>query len=105
MADGSYNQILQLDWILVDINGDGREEYVLSGKQAGLTPPTSGYNVAPGLSGAEQPNASNNYYIEGQVYPGWDQVPPQYKVILDDPGDDSKRFNFLSIDMNPLKKN
>ena len=44
-ADGTYNRILQLDWIRADVDGDGRPELVFQGHNAGETAPTAAYNV------------------------------------------------------------
>src|SRR5205085_4466747 len=57
MAEGSYNRILQLNWIATDMDGDGRTEFVLSGNKAGTKEPENSYTV---LSQQEQAAAGNN---------------------------------------------
>jgi hypothetical protein len=51
---------------------------MIAGHHVGKAEPQGGYNVwfqnsTPALT-------TNRYYIEGQVYQGWDNVPQQYKV-------------------------
>ena len=78
IADGSYNRILQLNWIASDVDGDGRTELVLSGDAAGTNEPVHSYTVmSPAGSTA---NDSNRYYIEGSDYEDWERVPEKYKV-------------------------
>jgi len=78
VTDGSYNRILQLNWIRADVDGDGKLEMVPSGARAGKAAPTSSYDVW--FQDASPPPTNNRYYIEGQIYQGWDNVPPEYKV-------------------------
>ncbi|MEM9326475.1 MAG: ABC transporter substrate-binding protein [Bacteroidota bacterium] len=75
-ADGSYNQILHINWIEVDADGDGTMEYVLSGTNAGTRAPVSSYSVFANSGGGE----NDQYLINGQVYKGWDTVPGEFKV-------------------------
>ena len=78
LSDGSYNKILQLNWIRSDVDGDGKMELIAAGERAGKQPPASGYNVwfqnDPGTT------TNNRYYIGGKIYQGWDNVPAEYKV-------------------------
>ena len=78
IADGSYNRILQLNWIASDVDGDGRSELVLSGDAAGTHEPVHSYMLmSPAGSSASN---SGRYYIEGSVYEDWERVPEKYKV-------------------------
>jgi len=45
LADGTYNRILDLEWIHADVDGDGQLELVLQGDRAGVDPPTDAYKV------------------------------------------------------------
>ncbi len=77
--DGTYNRILQVNWIKVDADGDGKLEYVLRGTQAGQVAPATGYSLFSS-SGAAAAGA-DQYMINGKVYKGWDAVPNQYKAM------------------------
>jgi ABC-type amino acid transport substrate-binding protein len=80
VADGSYNRILQLNWIRADVDGDGHMELVLNGTRAGTTPPVSSYDVLFQNTASASTGNNNRFYVEGKVYNGWDNVPRQYKV-------------------------
>jgi polar amino acid transport system substrate-binding protein len=45
VTDRSYNRLLQLDWILADVDGDGRPEYVPRDDQVGPTAPDHSYKL------------------------------------------------------------
>jgi ABC-type amino acid transport substrate-binding protein len=77
ISDGSYNRILQLNWIRADIDGDGKMEMV-GGEHAGKAAPSSSYDVWFENSGTD--SSTNRYYVNGQIYQGWDNIPQQYKV-------------------------
>ena len=80
MNEGVYNQLLGLDWIRADINGDGILEIVLNGDAAGTEPPEYAYDV-------HTSDASNKsqYYIAGNYYNSWEEVPDKYKVSIPPP--------------------
>lgn len=80
MAEGVYNELLGLDWIRADINGDGIMEIVITGEAAGTEAPDQAYEVY-------YSDASNTdqYYIGGQYYSSWDDVPDKYKVKVPPP--------------------
>lgn len=90
MANGSYNEILRLRWIDTDLDGDGRNERVLGGRNAGPEAPTRGYRVfegedrvpmgdaaAPGAAKSEEPG---KFVVEGRYYDHWRDVPDLYKI-------------------------
>ncbi len=78
-ADGTYNRILQINWIQLDVDGDGYTEYVLGGTEAGTSAPQRGYSIM--FDGtAENQNSENKYYIDGKMYNGWKNVPDSYKT-------------------------
>ena len=80
VADGTYNRILEMNWIQSDLDGDGVSELVLLGKNAGIEAPIEAYTV-PGSNQFKKPKSSfGKYLIEGQTYQGWDQVPSDYKT-------------------------
>ncbi len=78
IADGSYNRILQLDWIANDVDGDGYHELVLHGDKAGETAPQYSYSIMTPQNGTADP--PSRYLIEGNLYSDWDRVPDRYKV-------------------------
>ncbi len=80
VQDGTYNKILELDWIRSDVDGDGVSELVLNGKNAGVEAPIEAYTV-PGasLSGNANKNAAK-FLIGGNTYNSWEQVPSGYKT-------------------------
>jgi ABC-type amino acid transport substrate-binding protein len=77
MVDGVYNQILQLNWVSTDVNGDGLTELVLIGDKAGTTAPVNIYSL---LSQGSVASKGSHYLIEGKVYSSWESVPERYKV-------------------------
>jgi len=82
IADGSYNRALQMDWILVDVDGDGTSEMVLRGTHAGAMPPSGSYEVFE-QGKPDTPNrrvVDLRYMINGQSYDNWDKVPVEYKI-------------------------
>lgn len=78
VADGTYHDILELNWIRMDVDGDGKYELVLDGDQAGLAPPNSSYDMFYN----ESDTNNNRYYINGQVYENWEDVPDDIKVPM-----------------------
>ena len=81
VADGTYHDILELNWIRVDVDGDGKYELVLEGDQAGLAPPSSSYDVFYSSEGG----SDNRFYINGKVYESWDEVPDELKTPIPKP--------------------
>lgn len=73
--DGTYNDLLAVQWLVTDADGDGNDELVLRGNQAGLVEPAHRYQ----LFGAPSTSAPR-ILIEGQVYQGWANVPDRFKV-------------------------
>lgn len=80
IAEGSYNELLGLDWIRADINGDGIMEIVFSGEAAGTEPPEYAYNVH-----ASDAGNTDQFYIGGNYYNSWDEVPDKYKISIPPP--------------------
>jgi ABC-type amino acid transport substrate-binding protein len=82
VADGTYNVILQLDWIRADVDHDGQAELVARSTHAGTVAPTTGYTL---LSAALPPGSAGQlqvrprYWVDGRVYEDWDDVPEKYK--------------------------
>lgn len=80
VRDGTYNRILQINWIESDVDGDGIAELVLGGTSAGTQAPSGGYSVMMQSNEVSALAADNErYYIDGKIYDGWRNVPEQYK--------------------------
>jgi ABC-type amino acid transport substrate-binding protein len=101
VGDGSYNKALQLTWIRVDVDGDGKEELVPQGNHLGSAPPERSYSLfspatvaaatatvspavvtaAPPASGAhlETSNERVRYYVNGRFYDTWQEVPEKLR--------------------------
>lgn len=78
IADGTYNEILELNWIMADVDGDGNVELVLAGDKAGLSAPDNTYNIqSPGRT-----SGNERYYVDGKMYESWEEVPENYKVPI-----------------------
>jgi hypothetical protein len=83
----------------MDIDGDGNLELVLDGNQAGTESPTNTYGLYMDLSYVEKSNTPKRYFINGNLYEDWDNVPKSYKVYLPPdpiphPNDVKIRFSF-----------
>ena len=78
IQDGTYHEILDLTWINADVDGDGTPELVLGGSKAGTTAPSGSYNMMS--DSRDQTQSGERYFIDGQVYQGWGNVPGEYKV-------------------------
>lgn len=82
IVDGTYHDLLEVNWIRTDIDGDGKTELVLIGDQAGVDEPENAYTLDP----SNQPIESEGFYINGVFYTSWDQVPSNLKVKISDSG-------------------
>jgi len=85
IADGTFNEILELNWIQADIDGDGVVELVLGGDLAGTSAPQNIYGLMMDES-YRQKNEPKQYYVDGKLYESWDDIPKSYKLDL--PKDD-----------------
>ena len=83
MSDGSYHEILDVDWLWADLDGDGKSELILGGVRAGTAPPTGGYGPLSQQPVPAQEEPPDGYVVEGVVYDGWDTIPERYKVDID----------------------
>ena len=99
ITDGTYHDILELNWIQMDVDGDGNLELVLDGTNAGLESPTHTYGLFMDLSYNEKPEEPKRYFIDGKMYEDWENVPKSYKIVLapdpiPNPNDIKIRFGF-----------
>ena len=81
IADGTFNEILELNWIQADIDGDGVVELVLGGDLAGTSAPQNIYGLMMDES-YKQENGPKQYYVDGKMYESWDDIPKSYKLDL-----------------------
>lgn len=98
IAEGTYNKILELNWVRADMDGDGQMELILDGNAAGTTPPEYTYGVGSDQSMVKKQGSSERYYIDGKLYNSWDQVPQEYKTEIvmstQKPDDAGIKLNF-----------
>jgi ABC-type amino acid transport substrate-binding protein len=79
VSDGSYNEILQLNWIRADVDGDGLVELVMGSAYTGPDAPDSSYDVL--TTDKSTGGAYSRYWIDGKLYSSWNEVPDQYKAV------------------------
>lgn len=79
IADGTYNEILELNWIQYDVDGDGVMELVMGDGQVGKEAPANYYAI---MSSSGLSTDTDRYYINGTVYDGWNTVPAKFKSDL-----------------------
>ena len=79
IADRSYHRMLHLEWINVDMDGDGIPELVPESDQAGPTPPGRSYELFR-MPGTPQ---DQHFYLGGNIYRDWASVPDRYKLTGD----------------------
>lgn len=84
IADRSYHRLLQVGWIQADVDGDGRIELVPASDQAGKDAPVQGYELVTVTAAAEKPAGPKRFYLGGQVYEDWANIPDRYKVAAKD---------------------
>jgi polar amino acid transport system substrate-binding protein len=96
LRDGSYNRLLEVTWVEVDVDSDGQNELVLAGSAAGKIAPEHGYRPLTTSVGPEPAAHPSHFYINGKLYSSWDQVPEEYKA---DPSPDLKRPKTVNFDL------
>jgi hypothetical protein len=78
IIDGTYHEILELNWIRADVDGDGNLELIPRGTVAGTEAPKSIYSINSAASGS----SGGRYYIDGKFYNSWEEVPGQSKIRI-----------------------
>ena len=81
IADRSYHQLLRVGWMEADVDGDGRTELVPATDRAGTDAPVRRYELVTVTATAPKPEGPKRFYIGGEVYEGWANVPDRYKVM------------------------
>jgi hypothetical protein len=59
-------------------------EAVPASDAAGEAPPVRRYELVTVPGSAAEPESKKRFYLGGQVYEGWTNVPDRYKVIAKD---------------------
>jgi polar amino acid transport system substrate-binding protein len=83
VADRTYHRLLHVDWLRADVDGDGQTELISRTDRAGLTPPTTTYDLflsTPPSKAATPAPSGPRFYIGGNIYENWASVPRNYKV-------------------------
>ncbi len=75
-ADGTYNRLLRLKSIAIDIDDNGEKELVLNGMELELATISSGYEI---FSNDKKLPPKTRYSIRDQIYNGWDEIPDDYR--------------------------
>lgn len=81
IADHSYQQLLRIGWMEADVDGDGRTELVPASDSAGPDAPLQRYELVTVTAADKKAEGPKRFYLGGQVYEGWTNVPEQYKVM------------------------
>ncbi len=77
ILDGTYHDILGVNWIETDINGDGIKELVYSGQTAGETKPSK-TNIYEIFEDGEEVS-EQKYFVNGTYYDDWESIPDSLK--------------------------
>lgn len=92
ITDGVYHDVLELNWITADIDGDGKTEHILKGDTAGSTAPESSYAL---FYNDSTKTAGNSYHVNGTLYETWEDVPAKYKENMYDSPNDPAKGNMI----------
>lgn len=72
VRDRTYHQLLHVDWIRADIDGDGVFEYVPATDHPGSQEPERVYIL---FSPSSEPAKKSGFYVGGTIYSDWASVP------------------------------
>jgi len=86
ITDRTYHRLLHVDWIRVDVDGDGIPEYVPVNDRLGPSEPRHAYTLFTPPA-ASEPAAKPGFYLGGTVYSDWASVPENYKLSNSDKPD------------------
>lgn len=85
IADRTYHKLLHVDWIRADIDGDGVPEDVPKSDMAGTSAPLQVYSLTTMTKESSQSLTktiplSPRFYLGGNIYTDWANVPNKFKV-------------------------
>lgn len=98
IIDGSFNDILELNWVRADIDGDGRTELVLGSNMAGTSAPQNIYGLMMDNSYKDKLNGPTRYYVDGKLYEDWDNIPKSFKLDLVEDKTPSLEDTYIRLD-------
>ena len=82
MADGSYNRILDLPWLVVDHDGDGVAEWVPDAARVDTgAPPADGHYQLTSPEPAFDFSQRRLYRVDGRQYDNWEDAK---RAIIDE---------------------
>jgi len=79
IVDRTYHQLLHVDWIQADVDGDGRTELIFRSDQVGMTAPGRTYDLLVTAPTEKTAPADRRFYMGGNIYENWASVPENYK--------------------------
>lgn len=101
ITDGTYHELLHLDWIDADVDGDGIAEFVPANTHLSTFAPTSAYKLTTADAKTTRFGKSSDtqsFYVDGEVYADWDSVPNRFKfetpASRDPDSEDGSVFTF-----------
>ncbi|MCY3712744.1 MAG: transporter substrate-binding domain-containing protein [Gemmatimonadetes bacterium] len=79
VADRTFHNLLELDWIHTDVDGDGLGEFIPYGDRTGPDPPTHFYELFLSDRPSMGPGMTRRFFLDGDIYEDWSAVPERYK--------------------------
>jgi polar amino acid transport system substrate-binding protein len=80
IADRTYHRLLQVSWILADVDGDGITELVPKNDLSGKEPPKQVYSLfSTDRLNTTSAQTGPRFYVGGTIYTDWAAVPNRYK--------------------------
>ena len=80
IADRTYHRLLNVSWILADVDGDGVTELVPKNDLSGREPPKQAYSLFSTDTLDTKPGQTGpRFYVGGNIYTDWAAVPNRYK--------------------------
>ena len=79
MNDGTFHNLLNINWFEMDVDGDGELELVAKNNSVGNFDPEIPYEVWFKENEYKEQKA-RSFVVDGQEYHNWDAIPSRYKV-------------------------